>query len=241
MVTALAKAPSLKGASSTIATKGADRAQNSHRDVSETTLTPAMLRSSTGNDDGKCDPPSAIAFLKPREHAGQVGDEKRGIDGHVEDGGNEREPGLLKSPEVAHGAAHPGVVAALVGQRARKLADHEGRRQAPEQRGEQQNQDGASVTGAVHDVFGAVGSARHHKEGGGDQGPKREANEFLPVGDDGEGLGSLELLPASCCQFLWLPPQTTHSHHRVSLEPSDEDILFAAPECAAISRAFRRS
>jgi len=23
---------------------------------------------------------------------------------------------------------------------------------------------------------------------------------------------------ASCCQFLWLPPQATHSHHRVSLE-----------------------
>ena len=29
---------------------------------------------------------------------------------------------------------------------------------------------------------------------------------------------------ASCCQFLWLPPQATHSHHRVSL-----DFLFTAP------------
>ena len=147
-----------------------------------------------GNHDGQCDPPSAIAFLEPREHAGQVGDEQRGINRHVENGRDQREPGFLKSPEVAHGAAHPGVVAALVGQRAREFADHEGGRQAPEQRGEQQNQDGASVTGAVHDVFGAIGSARHHKEGGGDQGPKREADEFLPVGDDGERLGCLELL-----------------------------------------------
>src|SRR5215469_7629134 len=72
----------------------------------------------------------------------------------------------------------------------------------------------------MHNVFGAIGSARHHKEGGGDQGPKREANEFLPIGYGGEGLGTLELLSASCCQFLWLPPQATHSHHRVSLESS---------------------
>jgi hypothetical protein len=80
----------------------------------------------------------------------------------------------------------------------------------------------------MYDVFGAIGSARHHKEGSGDQGPKGEADEFLPVGDDGQ-VGILELLPASCCQFLWLPPQATHSHHRVSLESSNEDLLLAAP------------
>ena len=93
-------------------------------------------------------------------------------------------------------------------------------RQAPEERGQEQDQDSASVPGPVDDVFGAIGSARHHKEGGGDQGPKREADEFFPVGDDGKGLGIVEVLPASCCQFLWLPPQATHSHHRVSLESS---------------------
>jgi hypothetical protein len=37
-------------------------------------------------------------------------------------------------------------------------------------------------------------------------------------------VGIFELLLASCCQFLWLPPQATHSHHRVSLE-----IALAAP------------
>ena len=104
-------------------------------------------------------PPSAIAFLKPRKHPGQVGHEQRGINRHIENGRNQREPGLLKSPEVAHGAAHPGIVAAFVGQRARQLADHEGRRQAPEQRREQQNQDRAPVAGAMHDFFRAIGSA----------------------------------------------------------------------------------
>ena len=136
-------------------------------------------------------PPSAIILLEPREHPRQVGHKQRGINRHVENGRNQREPGFLKSPEVAHGAAHPGVVAAFVRQRARQLADHEGGGQAPEQRRKQQNQDGASVAGAMHDVFGAIGSARHHKEGGGDQGPQREANEaFLgdrgPVGYGGE-------------------------------------------------------
>jgi len=42
----------------------------------------------------------------------------------------------------------------------------------------------------VHDVFGTIGSARHHKEGGGDQGPQREADEFFPIGYGGE-TGSL--------------------------------------------------
>ncbi len=42
-------------------------------------------------------------------------------------------------------------------------------------------------------------------------------------------MGSCELLPASCYQFLWLPPQATHSHHRVSLVSSNEDMLLAAP------------
>jgi hypothetical protein len=89
----------------------------------------------------------------------------------------------------------------------------------------------------VHDVFGAIGSARHHKEGGGDQRPKSKADEFFPVGDCGRvGVCELWTLGASCCQFLWLPPQATHSHHRVSL-----DVSLAAPGFRAIPRAFRRS
>src|ERR1017187_6722656 len=88
-----------------------------------------------------------------------------------------------------------------------------------------------AVAGSVHDVFRAVGAARHHKEGGGDQWPKGEPNESFPVGYGGERLGVLYLLTrgASGCQFLWLPPQATHSHHRVSLGLQNEDVLLAAP------------
>ena len=43
LVTALASAPSLNGASTTIATNGADKARNSHSEVSETTFTPAIF------------------------------------------------------------------------------------------------------------------------------------------------------------------------------------------------------
>ena len=193
-VTALASAPILKGARTTIATNGADRARNSQSEVRETTLTPAILSSAQAMTTARATHHPRFAHLKPREHASQVGDEQRGIDRHVENGRNQREPGFLKSPEIAHGAAHPSVITAFVGQRARKFADHESRRQAPEQRREEQNQDGASVPGAMHDVFGAIGSARHHKEGGGDQGPKREANEFFPVGYGGERLGTCRVV-----------------------------------------------
>ena len=45
LVTAWSNAPVLNGASTTIAMNGADRARKSHREVSETTFTPAILRS----------------------------------------------------------------------------------------------------------------------------------------------------------------------------------------------------
>src|SRR5271156_4687446 len=92
----------------------------------------------------------------------------------------------------------------------------------------------------MHDVFSAVGSARHHKECGGHQWPKREAEEFFPVGDCCERLGVLCLLTrgASCCQFLWLPPQATHSHHRVSPGPEKQDVFSRGSRVTAISQAF---
>jgi hypothetical protein len=65
----------------------------------------------------------------------------------------------------------PGGSAVLPGQRAGELADHERSRQTPQDRSQQKNQDGSTVPRSVHDVFRAVRAARHHKEGGGDQGP----------------------------------------------------------------------
>ena len=165
---------------------------------------------------------AAMIFLKPGKHAREIRDEQRGINRHIENGRNQRQPCLLKSPEISHRAAHPGVVAAFKRQRARKLADHERSRQAPQERREQQDEDAFPIPGAMHDVLGAIGAARYHKEGSGDQRPQREANRFFAGTNSRCGrtkAGLLNVGWSGCsCQFLWLPPQATHSHHRVSLD-----------------------
>ena len=217
LVTALASAPSLNGARQYDRHKRRRQSEEQPQRRERNHFHAGNIQHRAGNHHRQRNPPSAISLLEPGEHAGQIGYEQRRINRHVENGRHQREPRFLKSPEISHRPPHPGVVAAFVGQGARKLADHERRGQAPEQRREQQNQNRASVAGAMHDVFRAIGSARHHKEGGGDQRPQREANEFFPVGsfirDDGERLGVLGLLTrgASCCQFRCLPPQATHS------------------------------
>src|SRR5207245_7095626 len=114
------------------------------------------------------------------------------------------------SPEVAHGAAHPGVITALKWQCAGQLANHEGGGQAPENGSEQQDKDRAAVSGAVHDVFCAIGSARDHKEGCGHQRPQGEADRFFAIGNGG-GCEDFLTRGASCGQFRWLPPRATHS------------------------------
>src|ERR1019366_6442288 len=75
------------------------------------------------------------------------------------------------------------------------------------------------------------GSARDHKEGRGDQGPKREANGFLARNCSQGRLRKVSGC-GSCRQFLWLPPQATPSPHRVSL-----DLLSRFPGNSD-SRAF---
>ena len=174
------------------------------------------IKDCASDHDAERDGHTAMVLLKPGKHPREIRHKQRGVNGHVENGRYQREPSFLKSPEISHGAAHPGVIAAFKGQRARKLADHKRGRQAPENRGEQQNENRFAISGAMHDVFGPIGSARDHKEGRGDQGPKRETDGFLPGG----GKRRLRNVSGcgSCCQFLWLPPQATHSHHRVSLE-----------------------
>ena len=59
-VTALASAPILKGARSTIAANGADKRKNSQREVRETTLTPAILRSAQAMTTARATHHSAI-------------------------------------------------------------------------------------------------------------------------------------------------------------------------------------
>src|ERR1700723_3812338 len=54
-------------------------------------------------------------------HMAEIENEGDRVESHVKDAGGEREPGFLKSPEAAHGAAHPDVIAAFVGDGAGEL------------------------------------------------------------------------------------------------------------------------
>src|SRR5581483_2471493 len=118
------------------------------------------------NHHGESDHYAPVSLRKPGKHASEICHEEGRIDSHVENGSYQRQPGLLKSPESAHGAAHPSVITTFEGQCAGEFADHERGGEPPEKRSEQQNEDRLAVPGAVNDVFGAIGSPRHHEEGG---------------------------------------------------------------------------
>ncbi len=100
---------------------------------------------------------------------GEVEDEGGGVDGHVEDAGGEGEPGLLKSPEWAHGLADPVIEAALAGNGGCQLADHEGGGEAPKERDGAKQQKRATVAGHADDVFEAVRASGDHEVGGRDE------------------------------------------------------------------------
>ncbi len=104
----------------------------------------------------------------------QVKDENAGVERHVEDAGREREPTFLVSPERPEAAAYPNVEAAFGGDGGGEFADHERGGQAPDERQDQQDDDGPAKTRATEDVLHAVRAPRHHKERGGDQGQKEE-------------------------------------------------------------------
>jgi hypothetical protein len=116
---------------------------------------------------------------EPGRHLLEIEDEERGIDRHIENAGGEREPRFLKSPEISKAAADPRVVAAFAGQRAGQFADHEGGRQAPENREKKQNQDAMSVAGAGDDLLSAIGAARDHEKGRSYQRPERELGDIF--------------------------------------------------------------
>ena len=103
----------------------------------------------------------------------QIAHEESRVDGHVEDAGRQRKPALLKAPERPHRAPHPDVEAAIGGNRAGQLAHHQRGRQAPDKRQHEKNENRDAVARAAQDVFNAVGPARDHEVGGGDQRKKQ--------------------------------------------------------------------
>ena len=132
VVTALASAPYLNGAITAIATNGADSKKNSQMEVVATTRIPATFIAAQAMTTAR---PTMIPRLFTPNHGKQprqVQHKQRGIDSHVEDAGHQRQPGFLEAPEIAHGAAHPGVKATLLRQGAGELTDHVGGGQTPE-------------------------------------------------------------------------------------------------------------
>ena len=112
----------------------------------------------------------------PRYPSGEAGrdareieDEDDRVDGHVEDAGGEREPRLLKSPEAAEGAADPAVVATFLGQRGGEFANHQRGGQAPDERDDEQQEQGAAVAGVAEDVLQTIRAAGDHEVGRSDE------------------------------------------------------------------------
>ena len=120
-------------------------------------------------DDGKGAECPAIAGGEAGRGAAEVGDEDDRVDGHVEDAGGEREPRLLEAPEAAESAAYPAVVAALFRERGGQFADHECGGQAPDERDDEQQEQGAAVAGVADDVLQAVGAPGDHEVGRSDE------------------------------------------------------------------------
>ncbi len=118
-----------------------------------------------------------VTFPKPRHHLFQVNREQRRVNRHVKDARGQAQPGFLKTPEVAQTPAHPGVVTAFGRQSAREFTDHEGGRQAPENRKKQQDENAMAITRTGDDRFRPIRTPRHHEEGGGNKRPKSQLGD----------------------------------------------------------------
>src|SRR5215469_1291652 len=115
-----------------------------------------------------------IVIAEPGCHLLQIKYEERRINRHIKDAGGQRKPRFLESPEIAQAPAHPRVVTTFSGQSARKLADHERRRQAPENRKEKQDENATSVARARDDGFCSIGAPGHHEERRSNKRPERQ-------------------------------------------------------------------
>ena len=115
-------------------------------------------------------PQAGARTRRPRwRKLAQIENEERGIDGHVEDACGHRQPCLLVAPERTERPPHPHIETTFGGDGARELADHQGCRQAPDQRENQQNDQGADISGPAQNIFNPIGAAGNHEEGGGDE------------------------------------------------------------------------
>ena len=155
--------------------KKPERCGRNHADAGD-------VKQNANDNHGEANHDAAMSLGKPRKHPREIGDKQGRVDCHVKDRGHQREPRFLKSPKVSHGAPNPGVVTAFEGQSAGELADHKRRREAPEKRGQQQDEDGATAACAMNDVFRSIGSARHHKKVAATSGQSVRRTDFFFAG-----------------------------------------------------------
>ena len=103
---------------------------------------------------------SMIAYFAGPARSGkevpEVLDEQHRVDRHVDERIQPRQPAVLERPEVAERALHPAIVAALLGQHARQLADDEHFGNRPEDRHREQHEQREPGPDVVHERLGGV-------------------------------------------------------------------------------------
>src|SRR5207253_4284590 len=117
----------------------------------------------------------ALERRHSRMPVAQVLDEERRIDGDVDEAVEPRPPADLEAPERPEGARRPRHIASLVGHGGGQLRHGERDGQAPEQRREDEENEGEAGTERRHRVLDAIGPAAHIEE---DDGGERQHAEL---------------------------------------------------------------
>ena len=157
---------------------GAERQKKSQSEVMPTTRMPAILSAAQVTTTKS---PARTPWLGTANQGDIARDRRRRAWGRSPCRRCWR-PARARLPEIPRNCrcrGGPTRSSRLHGQRARKFADHEGGRQAPENRERKQNQNAVSVAGAGDDLFGAVGAAGNHEEGSSHQRPERELGDIF--------------------------------------------------------------
>ena len=116
----------------------------------------------------------ALDGVHPRPPEAGVLHEERRVDRDVDEAVDPAPPADLEAPEGSERPADPGHVAALVGDGRRELGHHDRHGQAPDERGDGEEEEGEPGAERRDRVLDAVGPAAHVEEDDGGQGQEAE-------------------------------------------------------------------
>ena len=139
-----------------------DRA-SAHRDR------PAQVPQGRDDHDRQLDPQLPVTRGQDRTptlEMFEISHEQGRIDRHVKDRSREREPCLLETPKRTHRASHPGVEATFLRHGRGQFADHQRRRQTPEKREREEDEQRPAIAGVPDDLLQPIRPARDHKVSG---------------------------------------------------------------------------